>query len=108
LDYRLEFHDLIAATDASLAIMGTCNAAAFQTYLLGITFPAQTLAFFGPSPNKVARLGKTQTFKLLYTFKYRYQPWTKDWTENGWQYIYNAAGDLAYPTANFEVLRNVA
>jgi len=105
LEYTLTFYDLSYATSAGLDMLYTCNQNLWATYLLGVYFNPEMLLLTNVAPRVQARMGETNKKVLTYQMWYRNVSWQKDLTENGWEYIYNDAGDLIVPTTDFNQLR---
>lgn len=104
MDYTLTSfgHTLVSAN--ALNLMGYVNAAPWATLMLGVTFAEECLLYLGPAPKIAARMGLSPDLSIAQAWKFRNIPWTKDLTENGWEYVYNDAGDLLYPSGNFNWL----
>jgi hypothetical protein len=103
-DYILTSYGHVALSAAAMNLMGYVNTYAWQTLFLGVVFNEERMLYMGPAPRIEARLGLKPTMCVTQLWKVRAQPWTMDYTENGWETIYNNAGDKLYPSANFSIL----
>lgn len=104
MDYILTSFNHTTVSTNVINLMGLVNQAEWNTYMLGITFAAETLLYLGPQPTVTARLGYTTNIKVTQSWKWRSIPWSKELTENGWEWIYNDAGNKIYQTGDFNHL----
>lgn len=105
MEYILSFYDLAAAPAAGLDMLYNCNVGVWSTYLLGIFFNPKRMLLTSVAPRVDVRLGLSGKTQLHYAFKTRSKPWDQRLTENGWETIYNDAGDPIVATSNFNLLR---
>lgn len=105
LDYTLTSWGHVSLSVNAMNLIGYVNQSVWNMYMLGITVAAEHMLYMGPSPRIAARLGKSPDIAIGQMWKIRGQPWTKELTENGWEYMYNDAGNKIYTAGDFRWLQ---
>lgn len=112
MDYILLYHELNAVPAAVLTQPGTVNSGPVTAYLLGITFPTETILYMGAQINhRITSTGGT-AHKVRYRFRYvahvqkgiaRGWNWYWNAAEGEYQQVYDDAGNVkkTYDSANF-------
>ena len=87
LIYVVTFHQALAIPSATLTKIGTCNSNAVATWLLGLTFAAQTLKYQGATTQATFALGTGhQTYNVTYYYRFRPVGWNVFWRQTTAQY----------------------
>jgi hypothetical protein len=76
------------------------------SYTLGLTFPAETVLFPGPSACRTIQLGTKNDWRLTYRYSIRGVGWNKKWRNSTQQfdYVYYEGSNTPtrwHPLANF-------
>ncbi len=107
-DYVVTYYHLLSVPAAAYTMMRSSNASAVASWLLGVSFAAETLMYMRPKVVRSFDPGLLNLFKLTYRFGFNPQGWNVyyDVTANIWDGIKNLDGTLIkpHPLANFSLL----
>ncbi len=94
LVYVVQFHRALAVPNATISRMGTVNSNVVGTWLLGLSFAAETLKYKGASILTKHTLGRLLTYDVTYRYRYRSVGWNVFWRASTASYepIYLAGG----------------
>ncbi len=87
--YILLYNSLPVLPDAVLTQPGTVNSIAVSTYLLGLTFAAETLLYMGANITPSRNSQGVTTFQVRH--KFRYAAHADDAGVHGWNYFWRAS-----------------
>lgn len=87
MDYVLMYHNLAFVPNAVTAQPGTVNSGTANTYLLGISFPAETIMYMGAVVKHRTTTGGNDGYTVRYRF--RYAPHVRDGVARGWNWHWN-------------------
>ncbi len=91
MDYILMYHSLPSLPGALLTQQGTVNNAVVSSYLLGLSFPAETVQYMSPMvKHRVTTEGSTG-YEVRYRF--RFKPNIQDGEAKGWNWFWRAEKD---------------
>jgi len=88
MDYILVYHNLLVVPGAVTTVPGTCNSNVVNAYLLGLSFPAETLVFDGA--NVKHRITTTGSTGYTVRYRFRFKPNVRDGEAKGWNWQWNA------------------
>ncbi len=89
MDYILMYHSLSSLPAALLTQQGTVNDAVVSSYLLGLSFPTETVQYMSPMvKHRVTTEGSTG-YQVRYRF--RFKPNIQDGEAKGWNWHWNTA-----------------
>lgn len=88
MDYILVYHGLAVAPAGVLKKTGTVNSNAVSSYLLGLSFPAETVQYMGAQvKHSITAQGSTG---LQVRYKFRYAPHYRDGEAKGWNWFWRS------------------
>lgn len=110
-DYVLTRYNVPNIPTAALTLVGHVNQAARTSYMLGLTYPAETLLYNPPTIQKVTSLSGDIVYTITYRFTYAPQTWNKFWRVGkyggaGYSQIFHEEQGLYrnYPLGDFGLL----
>ena len=105
LSYIRKYHGLLTVPGWVLANVGTCNSNILGTYILGLSFPAETLKYIPPTIEDTVSMARITTFDVTTRYRYRPASWNKHWHQESATYrdLYVAGGDrwVRYPPVRY-------
>lgn len=101
LEYICRYHGLLGVPGWVLARVGTCNSNIVGTYILGLSFAAETLLYLPPTVEDTVSMARLTTFDVTVRYKYHPAGWNKLRRQTTGEYldVYVAGGDrlIRYP-----------